>query len=107
MWGLDAAGPAVFPALLAPMLRTATERAVAAVAVVLGLGLLPVLPAEVPVLVAALTAQQAFAEGRVLELDAKALGLAAAAVALLMRAPFLVVIGAAVAVTAGARALMG
>ncbi|MFJ8201526.1 AzlC family ABC transporter permease [Streptomyces sp. NPDC096152] len=55
-WGLDAAGPAVFLALLAPMLRTATERAVAALAVLLGLGLLPVLPAGVPVLLAALAA---------------------------------------------------
>ncbi|GHH87745.1 branched-chain amino acid ABC transporter permease [Streptomyces sulfonofaciens] len=55
-WGLDAASPAVFLALLAPMLRTATERAVAAVAVVLGLGLLPVLPTGVPVLAAALAA---------------------------------------------------
>ncbi|WP_374361527.1 AzlC family ABC transporter permease [Streptomyces sp. NP-1717] len=55
-WGLDAAGPAVFLALLAPMLRTTTERAVAAGAVVLGLGFLPVLPAGVPVLVAALAA---------------------------------------------------
>ncbi|MEU5400373.1 AzlC family ABC transporter permease [Streptomyces sp. NPDC005963] len=55
-WGLDAAGPAVFLALLAPMLRTATERAVAALAVLLGLGLLPVLPAGMPVLVAALAA---------------------------------------------------
>ncbi|MCL6671092.1 MULTISPECIES: AzlC family ABC transporter permease [Streptomyces] len=55
-WGLDAAGPAVFLALLAPMLRSATERAVAGLAVVLGLGLLPVLPAGVPVLVAALAA---------------------------------------------------
>ncbi|MEU0393461.1 AzlC family ABC transporter permease [Streptomyces sp. NPDC006208] len=55
-WGLDAAGPAVFLALLAPMLRTATERAVAALAVLLGLGFLPVLPAGVPVLVAALAA---------------------------------------------------
>ncbi|MEV0255527.1 AzlC family ABC transporter permease [Streptomyces sp. NPDC050732] len=53
-WGLDAAGPAVFLALLAPMLRTSTERAAASVAVLLGLGLLPVLPAGVPVLVAAL-----------------------------------------------------
>ncbi|MFI8933654.1 AzlC family ABC transporter permease [Streptomyces sp. NPDC053474] len=53
-WGLDAAGPAVFLALLAPMVRTAQERTVAAVAVLLGLGLLPVLPAGVPVLVAAL-----------------------------------------------------
>lgn len=55
-WGLDAAGPAVFLALLAPMLRTATERAVAGLAVLLGLGFLPVLPAGVPVLVAALAA---------------------------------------------------
>ncbi|MET7533394.1 AzlC family ABC transporter permease [Streptomyces goshikiensis] len=55
-WGLDAAGPAVFLALLAPMLKTSTERAVAALALVLGLGLLPVLPAGVPVLVAALAA---------------------------------------------------
>ncbi|WP_101255557.1 AzlC family ABC transporter permease [Streptomyces barkulensis] len=55
-WGLDAAGPAVFLALLAPMLRTAAERATAGLAVLLGLGLLPVLPAGVPVLVAALAA---------------------------------------------------
>lgn len=63
-WGLDAAAPAVFLALLAPMLRTATERAVAGGAVVLGLGLLPVLPAGVPVLVAALAAPAAlYVEG--------------------------------------------
>ncbi|WP_328332096.1 MULTISPECIES: AzlC family ABC transporter permease [unclassified Streptomyces] len=55
-WGLDAAGPAVFLALLAPMLRTPTERAVAGLAVVLGLGLLPLAPGGVPVLIAALAA---------------------------------------------------
>lgn len=55
-WGLDAAGPAVFLALLAPMLRTAAARATAALAVALGLGLLPVLPGGVPVLLAALAA---------------------------------------------------
>jgi predicted branched-subunit amino acid permease len=55
-WGLDAAGPAVFLALLAPMLKSATERATAGLAVLLGLGLLPVLPAGVPVLAAALAA---------------------------------------------------
>ncbi|WP_261992323.1 AzlC family ABC transporter permease [Streptomyces sp. MS191] len=55
-WGLDAAGPATFLALLAPMLRTATERTTAGLAVLLGLGLLPVLPAGVPVLAAALAA---------------------------------------------------
>lgn len=65
-WGLDAAGPAVFLALLAPMLRTLTERLVAAAALVLGLGLLPVLPGGVPVLVAALAAPAAlYMEGRV------------------------------------------
>ncbi|EFL18017.1 azaleucine resistance protein AzlC [Streptomyces sp. C] len=55
-WGLDAAGPAVFLALLAPMLKSTTERAVAGLALVLGLGFLPVLPAGVPVLIAALAA---------------------------------------------------
>lgn len=58
-------------------------------------------------LLAALTAQQTFAEGQALVLDAKAAGLAAAALALLLRAPFLVVIAAGVVVTAGLRALMG
>ncbi|MFJ2786788.1 AzlC family ABC transporter permease [Streptomyces sp. NPDC093249] len=55
-WGLDAAGPAVFLALLAPMLKSATERTTAGIAVLLGLGLLPFLPAGVPVLAAALAA---------------------------------------------------
>ncbi len=64
-WGLDAAGPAVFLALLAPMLKTGTERAAAALAVLLGLGLLPVLPAGVPVLLAALAAPAVlWADGR-------------------------------------------
>jgi len=64
-WGLDAAGPAVFLALLAPMLKTTTERAVACLAVLLGLGLLPVLPSGVPVLVASLAAPIAlYVEGR-------------------------------------------
>ncbi|CAM5231258.1 AzlD domain-containing protein [Streptomyces hirsutus] len=66
------------------------------------------LAALLPVaLLAALTAQQTFADGRTLVLDARAVGLAAAAVALMLRAPFLVVVGAAVAVTAGVRALGG
>ncbi|MFE6977644.1 AzlC family ABC transporter permease [Streptomyces sp. NPDC057682] len=55
-WGLDAAGPAVFLALLAPMLRSTTERVTAALAVLLALGLLPVLPGGVPVLLSALAA---------------------------------------------------
>jgi branched-subunit amino acid transport protein AzlD len=66
------------------------------------------LAALLPVaLLAALTAQQTFADGRVLVLDAKAAGLAAAAVVLLLRAPFLVVVAAAVLVTAGVRAMTG
>ncbi|MYR61486.1 AzlD domain-containing protein [Streptomyces sp. SID625] len=66
------------------------------------------LAALLPVaLLAALTAQQTFADGRVLVVDARAAGLAAAAVALVLRAPFLLVVAAAVAVTAGVRALGG
>lgn len=60
-WGLDAAGPAVFLALLAPMVKGRTERAVAALAVLLGLVCLPLLPAGVPVLSAALAAPLALA----------------------------------------------
>lgn len=46
----------MFLALLAPMLKTGVERGVAGLAVLLGLGLLPVLPVGVPVLAAALAA---------------------------------------------------
>ncbi|WP_149828333.1 AzlD domain-containing protein [Streptomyces tailanensis] len=66
------------------------------------------LAALLPVaLLAALTAQQTFADGRLLILDARAAGLAAAAVALLLRAPFLLVVAVAVIVTAGVRAMTG
>ncbi|MGI5403323.1 AzlD domain-containing protein [Streptomyces sp. CA-135486] len=66
------------------------------------------LAALLPVaLLAALTAQQTFSTDSSLVLDARAAGLAAAAIALVVRAPFLVVVGAAVAVTAGVRALGG
>ncbi|WP_405868848.1 MULTISPECIES: AzlD domain-containing protein [unclassified Streptomyces] len=66
------------------------------------------LAALLPVaLLAALTAQQAFADGHVLVLDARAAGLAAAALALVLRAPFLLVVAAAVVVTAGVRAMGG
>ncbi|MEV4944653.1 AzlD domain-containing protein [Streptomyces sp. NPDC053755] len=66
------------------------------------------LAALLPVaLLAALTAQQTFAAGGALVLDARAAGIAAAAVALIVRAPFLVVVGAAVVVTAGVRAIGG
>ena len=66
------------------------------------------LAALLPVaLLAALTAQQTFADGQGLVLDARAAGLGAAAVALVLRAPFLVVVGVAVVVTAGLRAITG
>ncbi|MFF8103644.1 AzlD domain-containing protein [Streptomyces sp. NPDC014986] len=66
------------------------------------------LAALLPVaLLAALTAQQAFSDGRTPVLDARAAGLAAAAVALMLRAPFLLVVASAVVVTAGVRALGG
>lgn len=58
-------------------------------------------------LLAALTAQQTFGGGQELVLDARVAGVAAAAVALVLRAPFLLVVGAAVVVTAGVRALDG
>lgn len=64
------------------------------------------LAALLPVaLLAALTAQQTFADGRGLVLDARVAGLAAAALALVLRAPFLLVVAAAVVVTAGVRAI--
>ncbi|NBM14108.1 AzlD domain-containing protein [Streptomyces sp. GC420] len=66
------------------------------------------LAALLPVaLLAALTAQQTFSTGQHLAVDARAAGLAAAALALVLRAPFLLVVGAAVIVTAGARAMGG
>ncbi|MEU8763797.1 AzlD domain-containing protein [Streptomyces sp. NPDC048659] len=66
------------------------------------------LAALVPVaLLAALTAQQTFSSQGALALDARAAGLAAAGLALVLRAPFLVVVAAAVLVTAGVRALGG
>ncbi|GLW73992.1 branched-chain amino acid ABC transporter permease [Kitasatospora phosalacinea] len=51
-YGLDAAGPAVFLALLAPRLRDPRERRVAVAAVVLVLAGTPLLPTGVPVLLA-------------------------------------------------------
>ncbi|MEU6405722.1 AzlD domain-containing protein [Streptomyces sp. NPDC046985] len=66
------------------------------------------LAALLPVaLLAALTAQQTFADAAALVLDARAAGLGAAAVALVLRAPFLLVVAAAVLVTAAVRALGG
>ena len=51
-------------------------------------------------LLAALVATQTVTDGRALALDARAAGVAVAAVAVLMRAPFLVVVGAAAATAA-------
>ena len=57
-----------------------------------------------PALLAALVATQAFSTKSALVLDERALGLAAAGVALLLRAPLLAVIAAAAITTAFARA---
>ena len=56
-------------------------------------------------LLAALVAVQVFARGTHLTLDARAAGLAVAVVALLLRAPFLVVVVVGAVVAAGLRAL--
>ena len=56
-------------------------------------------------LLAGLVVVQVAADGRSLVLDARAAGLAAGAVALLLRAPFLVVVLAAAATAAALRAL--
>ena len=61
---------------------------------------------QLPVaLLMALVAIGTFADGRSLVLDARAAGLAAAALALVLRAPFLVVVLVAAAVTAVVRLL--
>lgn len=56
-------------------------------------------------LLAALVSVQTLGSGASLTLDARAAGLAAAVTALLLRAPFLVVIGVAAVVAAGLRSL--
>ena len=61
-----------------------------------------VLPAA---LLAALVVVQSFSSGAHLVLDARVCGLAVAVVALVLRAPFLVVVVAAAAAAAGVRAL--
>jgi branched chain amino acid efflux pump len=62
--------------------------------------------ARLPIaLLAALIATSTFATGHALVLDARAAGLAAAAAALAVRAPFLVVVGAATLTTAALRLL--
>jgi branched-subunit amino acid transport protein len=58
-----------------------------------------------PALLAALVATQVFVTGQDLTVDARAAGLAAAVVVILMRAPALIVIGSAAVVTALVRML--
>jgi uncharacterized membrane protein len=60
-----------------------------------------------PALLAALVAIGTFADGQRLVLDARVLGVAAAAVAIKLRAPVLLVVVIAAGVTAGVRALVG
>jgi Branched-chain amino acid transport protein (AzlD) len=72
----------------------------------LGAPLVQRISALLPVaLLAALAAVQAVATGTHLVLDARLAGVTAAVVALLLRAPFLVVVGVAAAVAAGVRAI--
>ena len=60
-----------------------------------------------PALLAALVAIGTFAQGQHLVIDARVLGVGAAGVAIRLRAPVLLVVVVAAAVTAGARALSG
>ena len=60
-----------------------------------------------PALLAALVAIGTFGEGQKLVVDARVLGVAGAALAIRLRAPVLVVVILAAAVTAGVRALTG
>ena len=64
-----------------------------------------VMPLLAPCLLAALVVGQALADGRALVVDARMAGVAAAAVALALRAPLLVVLVAAAGVAAATRAL--
>jgi branched-subunit amino acid transport protein len=64
-----------------------------------------IMPLLAPCLLAALVVGQAVGDGRAIAIDARIAGVAAAAVALLLRAPLLVVLVAAAGVAAGARVL--
>ncbi len=64
-----------------------------------------VMPLLAPALLAALVVGQTAADGRALVVDARLAGVAAAAVALALRAPLLAVLGVAAGVAAAARAL--
>ena len=60
-----------------------------------------------PALLAALVAIGTFAQGQQLVIDARVLGVGAAAIAIKLRAPVLLVVVLAAAITAAARALSG
>jgi branched-subunit amino acid transport protein len=64
-----------------------------------------VMPLLAPCLLAALVVGQTLGDGRALTVDARVAGVAAAAVALALRAPLLVVLAAAAGVAALARVL--
>jgi branched chain amino acid efflux pump len=64
-----------------------------------------VMPLLAPCLLAALVVGQTVADGRAVVVDARLAGVAAAGVALALRAPLLVVLAAAAGVAAAARAL--
>ena len=66
---------------------------------------LALMPLLAPCLLAALVVGQTVADGRAVVVDARLAGVAAAAVALALRAPLLVVLGAAAGIAALARAL--
>ena len=68
-------------------------------------GAAAVMPLLAPCLLAALVVGQTLSDGRALVVDARVFGVAAAAVALALRAPLLVVLAAAAGVAAFARAV--
>ncbi|TMK59209.1 MAG: AzlC family ABC transporter permease [Actinobacteria bacterium] len=127
--GLDAAFPALFLALLVPQLRSrervtkvggfrigAPPPAIAAlIGAAIAVALTPFTPSGVPIVAAgaacligaALVAIGTFADGQRLVLDGRVLGVGAAAVAIRFRAPVLLVVIIAAAVTATARAFAG
>lgn len=110
-FGLDAAFPALFMALLPGFVRGAATFALKALGPVLLGGRERSLPPPVvaaisllaPAVLAALVATQVFGGERQLVVDARAVGIAAAAVALLARLPLLLVVVSAAAATAVTR----
>ncbi|HEX2409906.1 MAG TPA: AzlD domain-containing protein [Solirubrobacteraceae bacterium] len=68
-------------------------------------GMAALMPLLAPALLAALVVGQTATDGRALVVDARLAGMGAAAIALALRAPLLVMLAAAAGVAAGARAL--